>query len=192
MIARPVQAGRLGALGDARRAAADDDQPVDGPGGGLADLAVALVARVAELEHLAEDGAAASGQPGQQVERGDDGPRRGVVRVVDDGHPPSRTTATRCGADQPAARPAAISSSDRPAASPTAAAARALWTDRRPRTGMVTARRAASARQDEAHPVEPERLDRLGADIGVRREAVGHDPRRRPVRPSLGRWGRRR
>ena len=93
---------------------------------------------------------------------------------------PSRTTATRCGADQPIARPAATSSSDRPADTPTAAAASALWTDSRPRAGIVDRASRAVRPQDEAHPVEPERLDRLGADVGVGGEPVADRPRRRP------------
>ena len=49
-----IHPGRDGAPSAiAGRAGPDDDQPVDGPGGGLADGPMAFVARFAELEHLA-------------------------------------------------------------------------------------------------------------------------------------------
>ena len=69
-----------------RRLEAGRGGPVDDPAGvrapttisssatarrGLADRAVARLVAVAELEHLAEHGHVAAGQPGQQVERGD-------------------------------------------------------------------------------------------------------------------------
>ena len=45
-----------------RGARADDDEQVDDAAGGLADGAVAVVVRLAELEHLAEDRHAPAGQ----------------------------------------------------------------------------------------------------------------------------------
>ena len=57
------------------RPAPDDDQPVDDAGRGRARPAVARLVPVAELEHLAEDGDAPAGHPGEQVERREDGAR---------------------------------------------------------------------------------------------------------------------
>ena len=108
----------------------------------LADLAVAGLVPIAQLEHLAEDGHAAAGQAGQQLEGGADRGRRGVVAVVEDRHV--------AGPDEPVPmrrRPAVgearrRSSRSSPAASPTAAAARALWTACRPRAGIAATRSA--------------------------------------------------
>ena len=151
-----VQPGGLGALGDARRAVADDHQPVDRSCGGLADGAMTVVGGLAELEHLAEDRAPPAGQPGEQVERGDDRPRRGVVRVVDDGdaaepdelHPVRRRPAGLEPGRDLVERQAGDAGRPRPPAS-------ALWTDSRPRAGMLTGRRAPSARRVKRMPSRP-------------------------------------
>ena len=157
------------AVGDARRRPARR-RPAGRRSGrrGLADRAVALVVAVAELEHLAEDRDAPAGQPGEQVERGDDRAGRRVVGVVDDGHAAADGRArTRCGADQPPARPATISSRSA-RREPDGGRASALWTDSRPSAGIVDVAAAASvSRRPKRMPVEPGDVDGLGADVGV-------------------------
>jgi hypothetical protein len=59
----PDPCRRLGTLGDRRRIGADDNEPVDGPSRGLTDDAMARLARLAELEHLAEHRPARPGSP---------------------------------------------------------------------------------------------------------------------------------
>ena len=130
-----------------------------------------------------------AGQPGQQVERGDHGPRRGVVAVVDDRHA-TETNELDPVRRRPAGGQARRRSRRRvsPAARPTAAPASALWTDSRPRVGIVTGRLPASVRKREAHPGGPGRLDGLGADVGVGREPVADAPaaERAPMRRTIG------
>src|SRR5439155_5918953 len=77
-------AGPTSALGDADRALADDDQTIRQRGSRLADAAMAGLVRAPELEHLAENCDLATLHPRKELERGRDGPRRGVVAVVDD------------------------------------------------------------------------------------------------------------
>ena len=131
-----------------------------------------------------------AGQPGQQVERRDDRPRRGVVRVVDDGDPaePARA-ATRWGADQPAAEPGR-DLVERQAGGQADRGRGERVVDRQPaeRRDAHRATRALGA-QGEAHAVETGRRDRLRADVGIVGEAVGDDSRaaeRCPIRRTIG------
>ena len=74
------------AVGNALGLVADDDQQVGDPAGGLPDPAVAGVALVAQLEHVAEHRDPPAAQAGQDVERGKHRGGRGVVAVVEQGH----------------------------------------------------------------------------------------------------------
>ena len=78
------EAGATGSIGNAGCPFADDDQPVDQPGGRLPDLAMARLGGVAQLQHLAEDRDRPAGQAGQQLQRGAHRAGRGVVAVVED------------------------------------------------------------------------------------------------------------
>ena len=174
-----IHPGRDGALGDRRRIGPDHHEPVDGPCRGLADDAMALVARLAQLEHLAEHGAAAAGQPGQQVERGDHGPRRGVVAVVDDRHATktNELDPMRC---RPARGQALGDLVDAEPGGPTDCGPGQRVMDRQPAEGRDRDRSAARiGAQGEAHPGGPGRLDGLGTDVGVGREPVADAPGRR-------------
>ena len=121
--------------------------------------------RLAELEHLAEDGdrAGRAARPAGRAPRRPSAARRCSVSstIVT---PPARTSC-----DAVRRRPAGgeavgdlVERAARRRGRPRRAAS-ALWTDSRPRVGIVTGRRRRVGAQDEAHPVEPGRFDRLGA-----------------------------
>ena len=175
------QPGGLGALGDARCAVTDDDEPVDRSCGGLADGAMPVLGGLAQLEHLAEHRAPPTGQPGQQVERGDDRPRRGVVRVVDEGDPADPHQLHPVGR-----RPAGLETGrdlvERQAGDQADRGRGQRVVDRQP-AERRDAHRTTSAlgAQDEAHAVQTGRRDGVRADIGVGREAVGEAARRRAM-----------
>ena len=93
------------------------------------------------------------GSPAEQLQRGGDRGRRGVVAVVDDRH------AARTDQLRPVGRAPAAGRARRrwrrgrsPAASPTAAAASALWTARRPSVGIATAG-APAVRRPSSKPI---------------------------------------
>ena len=124
--------------------------------GGLADLAVAGGVGRPELPHLAQrpprGGPAA--RPGARGRPGRNPGRRCSCRPRST-TPPARITTDRWGAVEPAARPGSSSSRPMPAARPTAAAASALWTARRPRAGIATARSPAGVTRRNRMPSNP-------------------------------------
>ena len=172
---------------------ADDDEPVDGPAGRLADLAMARVVRVAQLEHLAQDRDVAAGQAGEQLQRRAHGAaatrcscRRGCAT------PPARISSTavrRATAGRRARGTIVVQAS--PAASPTAAAASALWTACRPSAGIATVARPAGMRAGSASR-RARAIDVRRADVGVLGEAVGRSPRPRVASAIRARRARRR
>ncbi len=137
---------------------------------GPADLEVAGLALLAQLEHLAEDGDPPAAQAGQDVERGEHRRRRRVVAVVDDRHvaETDELAAVRCARiRQPARRRSHRGRSRRP--------------PRRPRPPARCGRRAGRA---------PGSRPSGGRPGSAARSASRPDRATRPPRP--GRRRRRR
>ena len=170
-VQRPVR--------DPARPRADDDEPVDDRGRVAPDPAMRLRAVVPELEHLAEDGDPAPGKRREEVERGDDRIRGGVVGIIEDRHlaaDDERGSMRRPGRSGQTGRDLVEREAGRdPDRGGGQRVVHAMPAERRGRDRPPL----ASDAQVEGHPVDAERAHVIGTDVGGRSEAIREDARPR-------------
>ena len=179
------EAGGTRRLGDPAAPVADRHQAIDDAGRQPADLAMLPLLVGPELQHVAEDGIAATAGRKRASRRGARAlpprSRRAALYVssMSVAPPAASIGAMRCAAWLPAASAVSTSSSGMPKRSATAAAASACGTRWRPGHGEPQAPHAPRCGERERGAGDAVADHLAGADVGAGAEAERASPRRR-------------